>query len=59
MNLFRTPMETISAKQEALECLIIFGIVILICFTGQVIYQIERRWQNDRRGKGKKNKRDR
>lgn len=59
MNLFRTPMLEISRKQEIIECLIILGIVLLILLTGQIIYQIERRWQNDRRGKGKKNKRDR
>ena len=59
MNLFRTPMLEVSRTQESIECLIILGIVLLILLTGQIIYQIERRWQNDRRGKGKKNKRDR
>ena len=59
MNLFRTSMLEVSRTQEFIECLIILGIVILILLTGQIIYQIERRWQNDRRGKGKKNKRDR
>lgn len=59
MNLFRTPMLEVSRTQEFIECLIILGIVLLILLTGQIIYQIERRWQNDRRGKGKKNKRDR
>ena len=58
MNLFRTPMLEVSRTQEFIECLIILGIVLLILLTGQIIYQIERRWQNDRRGKGKKNKRD-
>ena len=59
MSLFRTPMLEISRTQEIIECLIILGIVLLILLFGQIIYQIERRWQNDRRGKGKKNKRDR
>lgn len=59
MNLFKTPMLEVSRQQELIECLIILGIVLLILLTGQIIYQIERRWQNDRRGKGKKNKRDR
>ena len=58
MNLFRTPMLEVSRTQEFIECLIILAIVLLILLTGQIIYQIERRWQNDRRGKGKKNKRD-
>ena len=59
MNLFRTSMLEISRKQEMIECLIILGTILLILLLGQIIYQIERRWQNDRRGKGKKNKRDR
>lgn len=59
MNLFRTPMTEISTKQEIIELLLIFGVLGLIWLTGQIIYQIERRWQDDRRGKGRKNPRDR
>ena len=41
MSLFRTSMLEISRTQEIIECLIIFGIVILILLVGQIIYQIE------------------
>ena len=62
MNLFRTPMLEISRTQELIECLIILAIVLLILLVGQIIYQLERRWQDarkDRRGKGQKNRSDR
>jgi len=59
MNLFRTPMLEVSRQQELIECLIIFGAVLLILLTGQIIYQIERRWQNERSKRtGRHNRKD-
>ena len=59
MNLFRTPMLEVSITQEFIECLIIFGIVLLILLLGQVIYQLERRWQNERSKRtGRHNRKD-
>lgn len=59
MNLFRTPMLEVSRTQEFIECLIILGIVLLILLTGQIIYQIERRWQNERSKRtGRHNRKD-
>ena len=49
MNLFRTPMMESSPKQEALECLIIFGAVALIMLIGQIVYQMEEKHDRDNR----------
>ena len=56
MKLFRTPMTEISMEQEVLELIIVIGATVLILFIGQIIYQIEKRYQHDRdyrRSKGR------
>lgn len=59
MNLFRTPMLEVSRTQEIIECLIILGTILLILLLGQVIYQLERRWQNERSKRtGRHNRKD-
>lgn len=49
MNLFRTPMMESSPKQEAIECLIIFGIMAAILLIGQIVYQLEENHDRDNR----------
>ena len=38
-----------SPKQEAIECLIIFGAVALIMLIGQIVYQMEVKHDRDKR----------